>query len=337
MKKIYIVVLGALLICNLSCSRDAISFSQEGSLVVKAEIGSDKAHTKAIVGGGAFPVGTSIGVEVLKEDNSIYRSGFSVNLQYTVDAVGAWSSPDYCALTPVKGKVYGYYPYVASFDSSTPFFSIPVSVPATAQESDVTDYMYAEPIEDPADLVYHLNSSINLTMRHGLAQVSLLVYKENYSGAGSFTDFTVESVNGSSHIIVDNSPINDLVMSITDGAISGGVLGTITRTFATPKTLQSYSTTPAFPSSDAGILKQQADQYGGSTLVVPTGVIQPGDIEFGITIDGTQYKVSNIITLSWEAGKQYIYKIKLTSTGLSVSSITITQWDTVIGDDIVIY
>lgn len=292
-------------------------------------------QTKAILNGDVFPASSSIGVQLLKfSDDSPYSA--KTNVMFTSDGSGNWNSTEGYILNPLKAKVYAYYPYVSLSDDTLPFYTIPVSVEAKANYDSDIDYMYSTPIESAANAPYNSNSAINLQMNHALTQVSLLVYKDNYNGAGSLTDFYIEDTNpGTGHILVNSNP-EDFTMDIRDGSIAGGTEGVIERNLLTPLSIGQASSDPKFPSDDLNELRQQVLAKGVSALVAPTSLINSGDIKFSFVIDGNTYSVMNASPITWERGKQNIYTIRLSGTTLTISQVSIAKWEPVKADDLII-
>ncbi len=293
-------------------------------------------QTKSIIYEDRFPEGAGIGVQLLKlTDGTAYSA--KTNVMFTSDGAGNWSSAENYILNPLKAKVYGYYPYMSLTDNTLPFSTIPVSITAKAGYNSDTDYMFATPVESEANAVYNANNTISLHMNHALAQISMLVYKENYNGDGNLTDFFIEDVTpGTGHILVNTDPV-DFTMNITNGSITGGIEGVIERNLSTPLVIGQATADPKFPSDDLTELKAQVLAKGVSTMVVPTSTIGASEIKFSFVIDGNRYSVNNISSITWERGEQYIYTIKLSGTSLTISQVTIAQWESELADDLIIY
>ncbi len=325
-----------------ACSKqNNLSLEPPVSLAVNVGI-SMEPSTKAIIAGESFSNDDEVGVQVLKSsDGTIYESGALTNVKFSVSD-GNWSTDTPFYLTNTTGKIYGYFPYVdrttlgGAETNNEIFTTIPASLPATLTTGNETDFMYATPITDEGSLVSNSRSSASLTMNHAMAQISFLVYKENYPGAGSFTAFTIEDVNPlmTQYVIVNKTVDNDLAMNIINGEVTGGEAGVISRTLAVARTLEVATTVPLFPSDVALTLRSQVAAKGTTTLVVPKGPIASGNVKFGFTVDGKSYYVNNGAEVTWEAGKQYIYKVKLSGTALVISSVTITDWQPIVGEDI---
>jgi len=334
MKRKTIAGLSLLLLLGGCSKNNGLTNNFYEELKVSATLATGS-QTKAILNDDFFPAASSIGVQLLKfSDNTPYST--KTNVMFSSDGLGNWSSTEGYTLNPIKAKVYAYYPYVSLSDDTQPFYTIPASIEATANYDSDIDYMYATPIENADNAPYNSNSAINLQMNHALTQVSLLVYKDNYNGAGSLTDFYVEDTNpGTNHILVNSDPI-DFTMDVRDGSITGGTKGIIERKLITPLSIGQASQDPKFPSDDLNELKQQVLTKGVSVLVAPTSLISAGEIKFSFVIDGNTYSVVNTSPITWEKGKQNIYTIRLSGSTLSISQVSITKWDPVKAEDLVI-
>ncbi len=334
MKNAFLAVLSIALVIGGCSKNNGLTENLYKELKVSATLAKGS-QTKAIVNDDFFPVPSSIGVQLLKlTDDTPYST--KTNVEYISDGLGNWSSAEGYILNPLKAKVYAYYPYVSLSDDTQPFYTIPASVEAEANYDSDIDYMYATPIESAANAPYNSNSAINLQMNHALTQVSLLVYKDNYNGAGSLTDFYIEDTNpGTGHILVNSDPV-DFTMDIRDGSIAGGTEGIIERNLLTPLSIGQASSVPKFPSDDLNELKQQVLAKGVSALVAPTSLIGAGEIKFSFVIDGNTYSVVSASPITWERGKQNIYTIRLSGTTLSISQVSIIKWEPVKADDLII-
>lgn len=334
MKKSLFFTLAALL-SVLSCSKNNTTLSNdEIPLRVNVSVAGNNS-TKSIISETTFPTGSAIGVELLKyEDNSAYSA--KTNVEFTTDGTGNWTSIESYTLSPQKAKVYGYFPFTTLTDNSSPFYSIPISIESESNHNSDIDFMYATPVESEIAAVSNSNHSINLQMNHALTQISFILYKEDYNGSGNLTNFIIEDAVTEKNLIRVNNTPGNFDMDIRNGNISGGIKGLIKRFLTTPIVLEEATLDPLFPATEQNALKNQVLTKGCSVLIVPPGLIDVADIKFSFTIDGNIYSVKNSSAITWEKGKQYIYKIKLSGTSLSISSVTISEWQTVIGDDMII-
>lgn len=334
MKNVIIAVLSFAIVIGGCSKNNGLTNNLYEELRVTATVVKGS-QTKAIVNDDFFPVASSIGVQLLKfSDDSPYST--KTNVMFTSDGSGNWSSAEGYILNPLKAKVYAYYPYVSLSDDTQPFYTIPASVEAKANYDSDIDYMYATPLEDFSNAPYNANSAINLQMNHALTQVSLLVYKDNYNGAGILTDFFIEDTNpGTGHILVNSDPVY-FTMDIRDGSIAGGTEGIIERNLLTPLSIGQASSDPKFPADNLNELKLQVLEKGVSALLAPTSLINSGEVKFSFVIDGNTYSVVNTSSITWEGGKQNIYTIRLSGTALTISQVSVTKWEPVKADDLII-
>ena len=63
------------------------------------------------------------------------------------------------------------------------------------------------------------------------------------------------------------------------------------------------------------------------------------DVQAVFAIDGVDYTVpltKNGTTIQWQQGKDYLYSVKLSGTELSISDVTVANWQNATGGDLVI-
>lgn len=318
-KALFIASAVAILLLSCTKQEEMGLVNSTNTLIVKAGI----AATKAVISGSVFPNGSSIGVQVRKTGEFNYQAGTMTNIMYTFNsATSTWATTTPLYLTNTLGEVYAYYPYVSVGDNLSQFNTIPVTLEALATTGDETDYMYATPLTGVNSVSNAAEKNkASLVMNHAFTQVSFYIYKNNYSGTGTITQFKIEDAVAT-NFVKTSSP--SMTMSIENGDLVGGSKGIITRTLAVPVTITNIP-----PDGTLSVLKTQVN---ATTIVVPTAIMAIGDIKFTFTIDGETYTATNTTSTSWLKGKQYIYTAKLDGTGLIILSAIITDWDTQPGD-----
>ncbi len=318
-KALFITPLLAILLLSCAKQETPENLNVKRALSVKVDI----IATKAIISGTIFPNGSSIGVQVRKSGQFNYQAGTSTNIMYTYTSVGAtWATATPFYLTNTLGEVYAYYPYVSVGDNLTAFSTIPVTINAAATTGSETDYMYATPLTGLNSVSNGVGKqNANLVMNHAFTQISFYIYKNNYSGTGTLTQFKIEDAVATTFVKTSSTA---MTMNIENGNLVGGATGIITRTLAAPVTITSVVPDPAIL-----VLKTQVN---ATTICVPTAAMAIGDIKFTFTIDGETYTATNTTAISWLKGKQYIYTARLDGTGLVILSAVITDWDTQPGD-----
>lgn len=191
------------------------------------------------------------------------------------------------------------------------------------------DYMYADQGSTGVKASYKNGSDsktgkVTLAMKHALAMVSFRVYADHtYKNTGAFTKLVLANKSGNTTLNNGASP----TMKIKDGTITPGsspAAVTYTRDIA------NY-TLPKAASSDASAATTAKDNARkASILVLPESTVDKSTVEATLTIDAQDYKVALPGSGSaWEAGKNYLYTVKLSGSELVISSVTVTQWTTV--------
>ena len=218
-------------------------------------------------------------------------------------------------------------------------------------------------------------ATATLTMAHAMARVSFRMYvSKDAPTVGESGDekyylmgYTIKNKQGKTLLCAHNkqestsraADIDYIKMNIATGAITteeGAKGGTIARTiFQTDEESAGYALTrftgdAGTSGNDTGTLLQF------SNLVVPIASIsqetKPGisdDLEVVFSIrkgeasngsNVANYTVPLAVTetsTAWEAGKNYIYTVKLSAfLGLSIEQVTVEDWVDVVGGDMVI-
>lgn len=194
------------------------------------------------------------------------------------------------------------------------------------------DYMYADQGSTGVKASYkngdtNKTGKVTLAMKHALAMVSFRVYADHtYKNTGAFTKLVLANKSGNTTLNNGASP----TMKIKDGTITVGqspAAVTYTRDIA------NY-TLPKAASSDASAATTAKNgARKASILVLPESTVDKSTVEATMTIDAQDYKVALPGSGSaWEAGKNYLYTVKLSGSELVISSVTVTQWTTVASD-----
>ena len=192
------------------------------------------------------------------------------------------------------------------------------------------DYMYADQGSTGVKASYkngdtNKTGQVTLAMKHALAMVSFRVYADHtYKNTGAFTKLVLANKSGGTTILNNGaSP----TMKIKDGTITVGSSPTaVTYT----RDIANYML-PKAASSDASAATTAKDNARkASILVLPESTVDKSTVEATLTIDAQDYKVALPGSDSkWEAGKNYLYTVKLSGSELVISSVTVTQWTTV--------
>lgn len=304
--------------------------------------------TRAIVYGTVFPELSQIGVHIAKgvstdtngnqgAPGTPYSADYFTNQMFQFDGSIWTPNADY-NLSADQGTVYAYYPFDSDARFNTPGnATIPISIQPTASitvlsGSAATNHVnnsdaITTPAEGENDFMYYLpgigratvsnrQHSVLLTMQHALAQVSFrLIKSSNYPGTGYFTGYEIYDT-GDTNLIITNATSS--VMSIKDGSL----------TIDTPKkgkiarNIINYQLGSDLP--QATIV---------SNLVFPVATIKAGELSARFHIDTQDYIVQLPVTPgtsdTWQAGKNYLYSVTLSGTGIEITSVSIMDWDNI--------
>lgn len=195
------------------------------------------------------------------------------------------------------------------------------------------DYMYAD--QSTAVKASYKNGDTNktgqvtLAMKHALAMVSFRVYADHtYKNTGAFTKLVLANKSGGTTILKNGG--TNPTMKIKDGTITAGsspVAVTYTRDIA------NYTLPKAASSDASAATTAKNNARKASILVLPESTADKSTVEATMTIDAQDYKVALPGSGSkWEAGKNYLYTVKLSGSELVISSVTVTEWTTVASD-----
>lgn len=194
------------------------------------------------------------------------------------------------------------------------------------------DYMYADQGSTGVKASYKNGSDsktgkVTLTMKHALAMVSFRVYADHtYKNTGAFNKLVLANKSGDTKNILNNGGTTP-TMKIKDGTITAGsspAAVTYTRDIA------NYTLHKATADTDQARATAKNNARKASILVLPENTADKSTVEATLTIDNQDYKVALPGSNSaWEAGKNYLYTVKLSGSELVISSVTVTEWATV--------
>ena len=192
------------------------------------------------------------------------------------------------------------------------------------------DYMYADQGSTGVKASYkngdtNKTGKVTLTMKHALAMVSFRVYADHtYKNTGAFTKLVLANKSGGTTILNNGaSP----AMKIKDGTIT---LGSSPAAVTYTRDIANYTLSKATADTDQARATAKNNARKASILVLPENTANKSTVEATLTIDNQDYKVALPGSNSaWEAGKNYLYTVKLSGSELVISSVTVTQWTTV--------
>lgn len=245
---------------------------------------------------------------------TVYKGGAGTESDYTITAINN------------ADKVYG-----SGWEDNTANMKKIASAPGEV------DYMWATSNPTTVDNgkgTNHKGKDASLTMNHALALISFRVYNDGtYKYNSALTQIKLENVGVSTTL----SDANGHQMNIADGKISAGTAkaATYTRKVSGYTMIQVKANTdnPATASTDeaAALASNKL-----SMLVLPAAAVAADQVKATFTIDGVDYSVNLTAPTnaqSWLQGRNYIYNVKLGGQGLTIGTITVTDWSPVDGGD----
>lgn len=324
------------------------------SLLIMSCMKNDRVVLERFVPMSISPIMTLEQTKALLDDSNI--GGETIRLQiakgdgsaaYNVDGDSkvklTYSDPDWSTSTMVylssdNAKLYAYSPCPADPTTvetgSYSSLKRSLDIPATIAMSSQVDYLWAyqaKTTSGGANDINNVNYNVALKLNHGLAQIAFVIYRDNFTGVGSFTTLKIKDNTASPNLKINKSGTNDLAMATADGAITGGE----TTSEITVNTVGNTITENSDPGVDPAVLKTKVNAYA---LVVPVTIADITKVQFKFTVDSREYPVSltGAGGVTWTAGQQYIYKVKLSGTQMVIQSVTVTPWTSNYGGEVVI-
>jgi len=197
------------------------------------------------------------------------------------------------------------------------------------------DYMYADQGSTGVKASYkngdtNKTGKVTLAMKHALAMVSFRVYADHtYKNTGAFTKLVLANKSGNTKNVLNNGGTTP-AMKIKDGTIT---LGSSPAAVTYTRDIANYTLSKATADTDQARTTAKNNAKKASILVLPESTVDKSTVEATLTIDNQDYKVALPGSGSkWEAGKNYLYTVKLSGSELVISSVTVTEWTTVASD-----
>lgn len=197
------------------------------------------------------------------------------------------------------------------------------------------DYMYADQGSTGVKASYkngdtNKTGQVTLAMKHALAMVSFRVYADHtYKNTGAFSKLVLANKSGDTKNVLNNGGTTP-AMKIKDGTIT---LGSSPAAVTYTRDIANYALSKATADTDQARATAKNNAKKASILVLPENTVDKSTVEATLTIDNQDYKVALPGSGSkWEAGKNYLYTVKLSGSELVISSVTVTEWTTVASD-----
>ena len=275
-----------------ACTDDTEQFGIHNGTPLNINVGVNTTESRAIITGNSLPEGSQIGVTVVDQSGNGYQDQNYNNVCYqavTEDGSQKWRVQSRSDIL-LSGEAGTLYAYYPWSSAVSDIKQIAVNM----DETDQKDWMVAQPVTNLSDA----QATAAVKMEHMLTNFKLSFYKDNYSGKGEVTAVTIRS----------NGFATTATLDATTGAFTAyGDAHTLTRPFATTLGTDKAAAAPC------------------NIMVVPNTVAAP--VTVSVTVDGKTYSsVTSSLTLA--KAKSYNYAMKLSSTGLDIAEVTLTDWNT---------
>lgn len=345
---------GLLAMCMLvmsACSNTEEVAGENSDKLVELQIAPSIIQARDVTATGAitgtsFSNGASIAVYANSTTTNATSNNFAI---YTVNSSSQWSNSDSgnkIYLSSENATIYANYPSTVTATHASEEVTDQSTIEVTIFEGGVSDGSNTITIENSSttainacsgeiDYMYaKLSSSINnqstevaIPMKHAMSMVSFRVYKaDTYNNNGYLTQITLGNV--SSTVLAKPGASDKATMKLGNGEITLSNPAAATYTRVIKENAESYYTLKAVPAADG---TETSPAF--SILVYPIkAAIAADNIKATFKIDDQDYTV-NLPTMnatndySWTAGKNHIYKVTLGGKELTITSVSITDWD----------
>jgi len=268
-----------------------------------------------------------IGIQVTNLSGTELYFPYTKNLLLSNDN-NKWVLSKPVCLSSINAKIFAYYPYTDSEENISGTGEtgvVSINIPKEQAMAQQTDYMYASQstyLPSGEGRIYYANPDVTLELNHALSLVSFVILNEGYIGAGKLSKIEISDKSVFPGLTVNAVGGNQLAMKLADGMI---IDGDFTAEIAV-NSIENSITETVDPGVDEVQLKTMVNGY---MYVVPSTFADKRNVQFALTIDSNVYTISHTGEgeLKWIKGYQYIYKLRLTATALTILDIVITDWD----------
>ena len=199
------------------------------------------------------------------------------------------------------------------------------------------DYMWATSVQNVSNGKEATKaddpSKVTLEMNHAMSMVSFRIYNDGtYKGAGKLSQIVLSNVSNGTALTKGTDP----KMKVADGEVTPGSAVAVTYTRKIKDSSNNaYFTLKKVGSDDATTTDAQAKEASPkfSILVMPDASASAKNaIQAVFAIDGVDYAVPLAADanskVKWDKGKNNLYTVKLSGTGLEITSVKVQPWTT---------
>lgn len=316
MKATKIISACAVLVALASCSNDHV-ISQPGAedtpIRIQANVGAVTTKAAANIQGTQFDQDEYINVYLFEKTGGTgttktYGNSGLVVFK-TTDANGNMSpdTPSDALYYPTSGQpvlAYAFYPALSS-ETSYDIKNDATTFTVADDQSTVNAYKKSDLMFAKQEETAKNANPIKLTFVHQLTKIKVILQPGD--GLTSITGATIKMLNVNKTIGLTMPTDYSTATEITLG-------------------------TPSDDVGSTGIDFGTVDETNGNAIIiVPQTLNLNGQTLFEVTYNGAKYnhKLASSGSLQFEGKKEYTYTLILTSGGLTVQSLKITNWDSV--------
>jgi len=327
------ILIAFILFVAAGCMKDNyVTYDRSALLSITPVVNKEEA---TISHNESFINNFKIGIQVTNSQGSELYYPYTKNLLLSHSDKWMLSKP--VCLTELYAKIYAYYPFTESENNISGIGETAVvnlDIPKDQAMALQTDYMYASqstyhPSVDGQ--IDYANPHVTLELNHALSLISFVIYKDDYNGAGELSNIEISDESIASGLTINSAGPQKIGMRLADGKI---IFGDAT-TDISVSSVENSITETIDPGVDEVQLKTMVNGY---MYVVPSTFPDRSNVQFSLKIDNKLYTISHTGEgeLKWNKGYQYIYKLRLTNTALTIMGIIITDWDVNYSGEIVI-
>ncbi|OFX79726.1 MAG: hypothetical protein CVU10_08710 [Bacteroidetes bacterium HGW-Bacteroidetes-5] len=267
-----------------------------------------------------------IGIQVTNSNGTELYFPYTKNLLLSNSDKWVLSKP--VCLSIINAKIYAYYPFTEIEENLTGLGEtaiVRLNIPKEQVMASQRDYMYASQstyLPSGGGPIFYANPNVTLQLNHALSLISFVIFKEDFSGPGELSNIEITDNSNLSGLTINALAGDKLSMRLADGTIINGSASSN----ISVNSVENSITETIDPGVDEVQLKTMVNGY---MYVVPSVFSDRGNVQFSLTIDNKVYTISHTGEgeLEWIKGYQYIYKLRLTATALTIVGIIITDWD----------
>lgn len=294
-------------VCLASCDKNEDISANDGAVHFSASIGHEAVATpQSRAAGTAWHPGDDIGIFMVGHGTATIADFHAENRQYTtatgdgnftpVGNAHIWYPMDNSAVDFIA-----YYPYADGAKLSTDL-KVKIAADQTDKTQRATDLMWAKANNSGTGYTKDANKKVEFTFGHCLSKLTMNCTVDASVGDGSLLDNATVTIKGMNTVST---------FDLRTGTLSG---------------------IPGTPADIAPRKLATATFHGTYDAIILPGAYVADALTVEFTLNGEPF-VWNVEAMEFKPGHEYIYKVRITRTGVSATG-TITQWSSVEKDEV---